>query len=144
MTGSNRLRCTIENTALRWQSPQQWSANVSTLRALGWRRLERKSVHVVEAGRRRAAELATTATRALVEVFGYADPSALEIHDPFGPGKTGTPPRRGVRRRGNPAPASGPRCRRTALARRHRRRGMHLPRRVLVTDTHHLRALMQD
>lgn len=92
LTGSGRIRCTIEGAAIAWTGRDQWLQTQADLAALGWRRLERKHETICEAGRRKIGDLVAIVVRSLREVWGLHHPSILTVHDPFVGRHTPPPP----------------------------------------------------
>lgn len=83
ITGSGRIRCTISGSALPIGGRREWIAIRRDLADLGWRYLPRKDQHIAESGKRSLATLSTLACRTLRELWGFAHPSFVTIHNPF-------------------------------------------------------------
>ncbi|MBN0973432.1 MULTISPECIES: hypothetical protein [unclassified Gordonia (in: high G+C Gram-positive bacteria)] len=79
VTGSRRLRCTIEDTDLH-PTPEYFAEHLDLLAALGWRRL-RNGTHIFEVGRRRVDQLAHTTVLTLRQVWEVVHPAFLD-HSP--------------------------------------------------------------
>ncbi|MGW9265735.1 TY-Chap domain-containing protein [Gordonia terrae] len=98
VTGSGRVRITIESTALTnlWSPDHAPAARArrAAVARLGWRKLRSGSL-IRETGRRRTDELLGEAEAALREVWGIVRPSEVHLRAPFGPGaEPSTPPTR--------------------------------------------------
>ncbi|MCK8616557.1 TY-Chap domain-containing protein [Gordonia sp. C13] len=79
LTGSNRLRCTIDDTDLH-PTEEYFLEHLDMLADIGWRRL-RNGTHIYEVGRRRVDELAHTTVATLRRVWEVVHPAFLD-HTP--------------------------------------------------------------
>ncbi|ANY21540.1 TY-Chap domain-containing protein [Gordonia terrae] len=79
ITGSRRLRCTIDDTDLH-PTPEYFAEHVAMLASLGWRRL-RNGTHIFEVGRRRVDQLAHVTVLTLRQVWEVVHPAFLD-HSP--------------------------------------------------------------
>lgn len=92
LTGSGRVRCTIDGAAFIGWAQREQRQVVRVQRAavagLGWREL-RGGKFVYEVGKRGIPELVAVVIRSLRYVWEIAYPYVLTVHDPSGPASTG-------------------------------------------------------
>ncbi|AFR46728.1 MULTISPECIES: TY-Chap domain-containing protein [Gordonia] len=79
ITGSRRLRCTIDDTDLH-PTAEYFAEHLALLASLGWRRL-RNGTHIFEVGRRRVDQLAHVTVQTLRQVWEVVHPAFLD-HSP--------------------------------------------------------------
>ncbi|OBC04728.1 MULTISPECIES: TY-Chap domain-containing protein [unclassified Gordonia (in: high G+C Gram-positive bacteria)] len=83
-TGSGKVRCTLDGTALPWAGRAEWIRIRGRLAQLGWRFLPRKGQHIAESGQRDASTVADIAVSTLREIFDVAHPVFVTVNNPFG------------------------------------------------------------
>ena len=81
-TGSGKVRCTVDGTALNWGGRAEWMRIRGRLAQLGWRFLPRKGQHIAESSPRDSNAVADIAVSTLREIFDVAHPVFITVNDP--------------------------------------------------------------